>query len=114
MLNQKMYASRQYSCGAKLLSMLIGSLIYGAIICVDLPNKSWRQVSFALSFLCFVGAFMTGEAERFADEILTDDEDVASQAQLDATFENYRPKSSGRLKTVQMTSDHDFPTIPWG
>lgn len=113
---RKISESRTYSLMSKWLFFLLGFVIYGAVICVGFPNKSWGKASFALAFLCFVGAFMTGESERFADEILSDDEDMAAQAQLDSAFENSRPKSSGRLKTVQMPSDHDFPTIPftWG
>ena len=116
MVNQKMHASKHYSQMSKLLSMGIGLVIYGAVICVDLPNKTWKQLSFGLAFACFVGAFMASESERFADEILSDEEDVLAQVQLDSTFENNRPKNLKPSTTVQISPEHDFPTIPftWG
>ncbi len=101
---------------SKFLLILLGSSVYGSAICLDLPGKNWNQVAFGLAFFCFVGAFMTGESERFADEVLSEDEDMEAQARLDSAFENSRPKKLRHLKTVEIPSDRDFPTIPftWG
>ena len=117
MLNYQRYcAARIYSFISKLLFLLLGFFIYTAVICIDLPNKSWKQISFSLAFICFVGSFLSGESERIADEILSDKEDVLMQSQMDSAFEDSHPKNIKPATILQISSNQDFPTIPftWG
>ncbi|OIP79041.1 MAG: hypothetical protein AUK48_00385 [Oscillatoriales cyanobacterium CG2_30_44_21] len=116
MPKQKIIESRNYSTMSRLLFVFLGVVIYGGAICADFQDKSWQKASFGLAFACFVGAFMTGEAERLTDDIVCLDDDLEAQALLDSSFENLHPKKIGQIKTVQIPSDRDFPTIPftWG
>jgi hypothetical protein len=101
---------------SKFLFLLLGFFIYTAVICVDLPNKTWKQISFSLAFFCFVGSFMTGESERIVDEILSDEEDILIQSQMDSAFEDSHSKNLKPATTLQISSNQDFPPIPftWG
>ena len=114
MLNgHKINASKNFSLMSKGLFVLIGSVIYVSVICIDLP-KSLKQASFAISFACFVGSLWASNSERILEEILTMEDDVLSQAQQDSLYARYRPKNLKPMAIAQISPEHDFPLIPWG
>jgi len=111
--SQRIHLSKTFSLVSKVLFIFIGSIIYVSVICIDLP-KVLKQGSFALAFVCFVGAFMSGESERIVEDILNLEEDVLAQTQQDLLYESTRPKNLKPMTTIQIPSDLDIPLIPWG